>query len=77
LSLLKKIEKKTITICNFIPIALNKLHKTLVANVDEVNSQQMYTSKGYVDNLMVQLNLVPFATNGTYGHDYGWTKSKM
>jgi len=34
--------EKTITICNCIPIVLNKLHKTLVANVNEVNSQQMF-----------------------------------
>jgi hypothetical protein len=32
----KKNWEKTITICNFIPIALNTLHKSGVANVDEV-----------------------------------------
>ncbi len=32
----------------------------------------MYTTKGSIDTLMVQLILVPFAINGTYGHDHGW-----
>jgi hypothetical protein len=32
----------------------------------------MDTIKDYVDILMVLLSLVPFATNGTYGHDYEW-----
>jgi hypothetical protein len=32
----------------------------------------MYTTRGYVETLMVQLSLVSFATNDTYGHDYGW-----
>jgi hypothetical protein len=31
----------------------------------------MYTNKGYMDTLVVQLHLVPFVTNGTYGHDNG------
>ncbi len=31
----------------------------------------MYIIKGYVDTLMVQLNLVPFTTNGTYRQDHG------
>jgi hypothetical protein len=31
----------------------------------------MYTIKNYLDISVVQLNLVPFATNGTYGHDHG------
>jgi len=31
----------------------------------------MYTIKDNINTLEVQLNLVPFATNGTYGHDYG------
>ncbi len=31
----------------------------------------MYTTMGYLDTLEVQLSLVPFATNGTYGHDHG------
>jgi hypothetical protein len=31
----------------------------------------MYTIRGYFDTLVVQLSLVPFATNGTYGHDHG------
>jgi hypothetical protein len=36
----------------------------------------MYTTGGYLDTLEVQLSLVPFATNGTYGHDYhGWKQS--
>jgi hypothetical protein len=30
----------------------------------------MYTIKGYLDTLVVQLSLVPFVTNGTYGHDH-------
>jgi len=30
----------------------------------------MYTIEGYFDNLEVQLNLVPFIINGTYGHDH-------
>jgi hypothetical protein len=37
----------------------------------------MYTIKGYLDTLEVRLNLVPFATNGTYGHDHGWKKIIM
>jgi hypothetical protein len=35
----------------------------------------MYTTKGYLDTLEVQLSLVLFATNGTYGHDHGWKQS--
>ncbi len=31
----------------------------------------MYTTRGYLDTLVVQLSLVPFATNGTFGHDHG------
>jgi hypothetical protein len=31
----------------------------------------MYTTKGDLDTLVVRLSLVPFATNGTYGHDCG------
>jgi hypothetical protein len=31
----------------------------------------MYTTRGYLHTLVMQLNLVPFATNGTYGHDHG------
>ncbi len=34
-------------------------------------TEQKYSTKGYLDILMVQLSLVPFATNGTYGHDHG------
>jgi hypothetical protein len=30
----------------------------------------VYTIKGYLDILYVQLSLVPFAINGTYGHDH-------
>jgi hypothetical protein len=37
----------------------------------------MYTIKRYVDTLVEQLNLVPFANNGTYGHDHGLKNSKM
>jgi len=32
----------------------------------------MYTTRGCVDTLILQLSLVSFATNGTYEHDYGW-----
>jgi hypothetical protein len=32
----------------------------------------MYTIKGYLYTLEVQLILVPFAINGTYEHDHGW-----
>jgi hypothetical protein len=32
----------------------------------------MYITRGYLDTLVVWLNLVLFATNGTYGHDHGW-----
>jgi hypothetical protein len=28
----------------------------------------MYITKGYLDTLIMWLSLVPFATNGTYGH---------
>jgi hypothetical protein len=31
----------------------------------------MYTTKGYVNTLMMQLNLVPFAINGIYEQDHG------
>jgi hypothetical protein len=31
----------------------------------------MYTTKGDLDTLIVRLSLVPFAINGTYGHDHG------
>ncbi len=31
----------------------------------------MYTIKGYLDTLVMQPSLVPFATIMTYGHDYG------
>ncbi len=31
----------------------------------------MYTTRDYIDTLIMRLNLVPFATNGTYGHDHG------
>ncbi len=31
----------------------------------------MYTTRGYVDTLAVQLSLVPVAINGTYRHDHG------
>jgi hypothetical protein len=34
----------------------------------------MYITRGYLNTLVVWLNLVPFATNGTYGHDHGWKK---
>jgi hypothetical protein len=34
----------------------------------------MYTTKGYLGTLMMWLSLVPFVTNGTYGHDHGWKK---
>jgi len=34
----------------------------------------VYTTKGYFDTLVVRLSLVPFAINGTHGHDYGWKK---
>jgi len=37
----------------------------------------MYTTRDYLDTLIMQLNLVPFATNGTYGHDDGWNKILM
>jgi hypothetical protein len=29
-----------------------------------------YTTRDYLDTLIVQLSLIPFATNGTYGHDH-------
>jgi hypothetical protein len=35
----------------------------------------MYTIRDYLDTLVVQLSLVPFAINGTYGHDHGWEKN--
>ncbi len=35
----------------------------------------MYTNRGYLDTLVMRLSLVPFATNGTYGHDHGWKKN--
>jgi hypothetical protein len=31
----------------------------------------MYTTRGYLETLVAQLSLVPFAINGTYGHDHG------
>ncbi len=31
----------------------------------------MDITRGYLDTLVVQLNLVPFVTHGTYGHDHG------
>jgi hypothetical protein len=31
----------------------------------------MYTTKGYVDTLMVQLKLITFTINETYGHKHG------
>jgi hypothetical protein len=34
----------------------------------------MYNTRGYLDTLIMQLNIVPFTTNGTYGYDYGWGK---
>jgi hypothetical protein len=30
----------------------------------------MYATKGYVNTLVMQLNLVPFAINGIYGQDH-------
>jgi hypothetical protein len=36
----------------------------------------MYTIKGYIDILLMWLNVVPFATNETYAHDHRW-KHKM
>jgi hypothetical protein len=35
----------------------------------------MYTTKGYVDTLKLQLNLVLLTTNGKYGHDHGRKQS--
>jgi hypothetical protein len=37
----------------------------------------MYTTRDYLDTLIGRLNLVPFATNGTYGHDHAWKKILM
>jgi hypothetical protein len=34
----------------------------------------MYTTKDYLDTLVVQVSLVPFATNGAYGYDHGCKK---
>jgi hypothetical protein len=31
----------------------------------------IYTTRGHLDTLMMQLSLVPFVINGTYGHDHG------
>ncbi len=46
-------------------------HNKNTHNFRKFHNTPMYTTRGYVDNLMVQLSLVPFATNRTYGHDHG------
>jgi len=35
----------------------------------------MYTTKGYVNTLVVRLKLITFAINGTYGHNHEWKQS--
>jgi len=31
----------------------------------------MYKIRGFLDTLIMQLSIVPFTTNGTYGYDHG------
>jgi len=50
----------------------NILIKKITHTLQKFFNTPMYTTKGYFDTLEMQLNLVPFATNGTYGHDHGW-----
>jgi len=61
---------------NFINTSMKTYpHYTLIELTKSTHTFQkiftpIYTIKGYVDILVVQLSLVRFAINGTYGHDH-------
>jgi len=45
-----------------------------IYTIQKIHNTQMYITKGYVDTLMVQISVAPFANNGMYGHDRGLKK---
>jgi hypothetical protein len=51
-------------------IPLIELSKN-IHTFQKFHNTPMYTIKGYLDTLVVQLSLVPFVTNGTCEHDHG------